>query len=185
MDPSPRVIAFFDGQNIYHGSKTAFPDAGEDYNPIALAKLLADRSGWQLVQTRFYSGIHDANRNPALARIWRRRLRRMQYDGCVTTTRKLAYDSRGYAREKGIDLRIALDVIRLVLDRRMDVALLFSQDNDFAELADEIRHLNRSTDHITRIASAFPEGASLKNPTGIAKTDWIRFNRADWDRCQY
>ena len=30
MGTLPRVIAFFDGQNIYHGSKTAFPGASED-----------------------------------------------------------------------------------------------------------------------------------------------------------
>jgi uncharacterized LabA/DUF88 family protein len=41
--------------------------------------------------------------------------------------------------EKGIDLRIALDVIRLAHSGEYDVAILFCRDQDFSELADEIK----------------------------------------------
>ena len=37
--------------------------------------------------------------------------------------------------EKGIDVRISLDVIQLVIDGGFDVALLLSQDPGFVELA--------------------------------------------------
>src|SRR3989304_2192175 len=37
------------------------------------------------------------------------------------------------AREKGIDLRLALDVLRLARQGAFDCALLFSQDGDLAE----------------------------------------------------
>ncbi len=40
--------------------------------------------------------------------------------------------------ERGIDVRIALDVIRMAHRREYDVALLFSQDQDLSEAADEI-----------------------------------------------
>lgn len=185
MDPVPRVIAFFDGQNIYHGSKAAFPGAGEDYNPRALAGLLASRQGWRLLETRFYTGIPNQARDPAGFRVWRRRLRRMQYDGCVTTTRRLRYDTLGRPREKGIDVRIALDIVRLALDRRMDMAVIFSQDNDFAEVAREVMHIGDLGGHRIGLVSAYPVGPGTLNKRGIARTDWIRFNRTDWDRCQY
>ena len=38
--------------------------------------------------------------------------------------------------EKGIDVRIALDVIRMAHGREYDVALVFSQDQDLSEVAE-------------------------------------------------
>ena len=41
--------------------------------------------------------------------------------------------------EKGINVWIALDVIALAHRREYDVALVFSQDQDLSEVAEEIR----------------------------------------------
>ena len=48
--------------------------------------------------------------------------------------------------EKGIDVRIALDVIRLAHRREYDVAVVLSQDQDLAEVAEEIRVIAREQD---------------------------------------
>ena len=109
----------------------------------------------------------------------------MRHDGCVTVSRQLKYNPAGVPREKGIDVRLALDLIRLTLDRRMDVALVFSQDSDFVEVSNEVRRLNRQGGHFVRMASAYPRSPLERNRRGIAKTDWHRFDRADWDSCQY
>ena len=53
MASLPGAIAFFNGQNLYHSSKSAFSNASEDYNPKALAALIAKRQGWHLLQTQF------------------------------------------------------------------------------------------------------------------------------------
>src|SRR5882724_1554543 len=47
--------------------------------------------------------------------------------------------------EKGIDVRIALDVIRLARRREYDVAVVLSQDQDLAEVAEEIRVIAAGT----------------------------------------
>lgn len=89
MTPLPRVIAFFDGQNIYHSSKSAFPRASNDYNPKVLAELIAAREGWSLTQTRFYTGVPDQARDQIGANAWNRRLLRMRNEGCEITSRIL------------------------------------------------------------------------------------------------
>ena len=38
-------------------------------------------------------------------------------------------------REKGIDLRLALDVVRMARTNQFNAALIFSQDQDLAEIA--------------------------------------------------
>lgn len=45
--------------------------------------------------------------------------------------------------EKGIDLRIGLDVVRLARNGDLDVAVVFSQDPDLAEVAHEVRDIAR------------------------------------------
>ncbi len=54
--------------------------------------------------------------------------------------------------EKGIDVRIALDVIRLAHRREYDVAVVLSQDQDLAEVAEEIRVIAREQDRWIKIA---------------------------------
>jgi hypothetical protein len=85
--------------------------------------------------------------------------------------------------EKGIDVRIALDVIRMVRKNELDVALLFSQDQDFSEVADEIKTIAREQNRWIKVASAFPVSLSATNARGINKTDWIRIDRGTYDAC--
>ena len=85
--------------------------------------------------------------------------------------------------EKGIDVRLALDVVRLAHRDELDVVLLFSQDQDLAEVAREIRTIAQEQNRWLKIASAFPEGPGSRERRGIDRTDWIRIDRATYDAC--
>ena len=85
--------------------------------------------------------------------------------------------------EKGIDVRIALDVIRLAHRREFDVALIFSQDQDLSEVADESRAISHEQGRWIKIACAFPFSPTSCNKRGINKTDWIKIDRATYDAC--
>ena len=85
--------------------------------------------------------------------------------------------------EKGIDVRIAIDVIGLAWQNTFDVALVFSQDQDLSEVAREIRDIARRQDRWIKIASAFPVSPVTANRKGINWTDWIRIDRATYDAC--
>jgi len=86
-------------------------------------------------------------------------------------------------QEKGIDIRIALDVIRFAWDDRFDVALIISQDQDLSEVAQEIRRIAVRQGRWIKIASAFPFSPASENRRGIDKTDWIKIDRALYDSC--
>lgn len=87
------------------------------------------------------------------------------------------------AEEKGIDVRIAIDVIRLAHRKDYDVAILFSQDQDLSELCAEIRVIAREQDRWIKIASAFPISPTTTNKRGIPNSDWIKIDRATYDAC--
>jgi len=85
--------------------------------------------------------------------------------------------------EKGIDVRIALDVIRLAHLSRYDTAVIFSQDQDLSEVAEGIRVIAREQKRWIKVVSAFPHSPTSRNRRGINKTDWVRINRSLYDSC--
>ena len=86
-------------------------------------------------------------------------------------------------REKGIDLRLGLDVVRMARNGELDGAVLFSQDQDLAEVAREIRDVSRTQGRWLMIVSAFPHGGRATSTRGIDGTDWFRMDRAFYDAC--
>ena len=167
-----KAVALFDGQNIYHMLRHAFGNLRADFNPKKLAMTVCNHQKWNLVEARYYTGIHSTQENPKLNAVMQSHLDKMASIGVHTYARTLHYQN-GIAREKGIDMRIALDAVRIVHSRSADVVLLFSQDQDFVELAEEFRQLNRSHKSAVKIACAFPEKQGFR---GIDKTDWITFS---------
>jgi hypothetical protein len=64
-----------------------------------------------------------------------------------------------------------------------DVALIFSQDQDLSEVAQEIRTISQEQDRWIKVACAFPSSPTTLNRRGIEKTDWILIDRATYDSC--
>ena len=64
-----------------------------------------------------------------------------------------------------------------------DVALIFSQDQDLSEVAEEMREIAREQRRWIKVACAFPSSPTSRNRRGIEKTDWIRIDRATYDAC--
>lgn len=84
--------------------------------------------------------------------------------------------------EKGIDVRLALDVIRLAHRQELDVAILFCRDQDLSEVADEIRVIAQEQGRWIKVVSAYPSSPAVKF-RGIDKTDWFKIDRATYDAC--
>jgi len=188
-----RAVAFVDGQNLFHSARRAFGYNSPNYDVAALAKAICSQQGWQLEETRFYTGVPDAADNARWNYFWTYKLRSMSRGGVVVYSRALRYRNQSLklpdgsmhtmlvGEEKGIDIRIAIDVIRLAHQNAYDVAVIFSQDQDLSEAADEIRRISSEQARWIKVASAFPVSPTLTNTRGINKTDWIRIDRATYD----
>ncbi len=193
--PTKRAVAFVDGQNLFHAAREAFGYTYPNYDVSALAELVCARRGWELAQVRFYTGIPDVGDNRRWHSFWTHKLAAMGRQGVVVYSRALRYRNRTVAlpdgtqhsfltgEEKGIDVRIALDVMALAHRREYDVALVLSQDQDLSEVAEEIRTIAREQRRWIKIASAFPSSPTSRNRRGINKTDWIRIDRELYDQC--
>jgi uncharacterized LabA/DUF88 family protein len=190
-----KAYAFIDGQNLFLHSKEAFGYRFPNYDIGALAREACKSNGWELAEARFYTGIHDATANPFWNAFWVKKTAKMGQTGVRVVTRPLRYRNKSVrlpdgtehtfltAEEKGIDVRIALDVIAGARNRLYDVAIIFSQDQDLAEVAAEIRTIAKEQDRWIKIACAFPISPAARNRRGINNTDWIQIDRAMYDRC--
>jgi hypothetical protein len=83
------------------------------------------------------------------------------------------------AREKGIDLRLALDLLRLARHGAFDCALIFSQDSDLAEAVQELASLRNELDRWLVVDCAFPDAPRA---WGIGGARPIRFDKRLYDR---
>lgn len=193
--PPPRAIAFVDGQNLYHAVRKAYGYTHPNYDISRLAQAVCDAQAWRLVQARFYTGVPDHGDNPFWLGFWTRKLLAMKRSGVNVYSRPLRYRTKRVelpggsvhtflsGEEKGIDVRIAIDIIRLAHRNEYDIALVFSQDQDLSEAAAEIRVIAQEQGRWIKIASGFPVSPSTRNHRGINRTDWIRIDRALYDTC--
>ncbi len=86
-------------------------------------------------------------------------------------------------QEKGIDLRIGLDVVRMARNNQLDVAVIFSQDQDLAEVGKDIREIARSEQRWIKMVSAFPSCPNATVDRGIDVTDCFRMDLVFYDAC--
>lgn len=184
-----------DGQNLFYSVRNAFGYTYPNYDISALAKGICNQRKWKLTQVRFYTGVPRADDDPGWHFFWTHKLAAMGRQGINVYSRPLRYRNRTVTvsdgtqhsfltrEEKGIDVRIAIDVIGLAHSGAYDVALVMSQDQDFSEVADEIRTIARGQRRWIKIASAFPQSPATQNRRGINKTDWIPIDRDFYDQC--
>ncbi len=190
-----RATAFVDGQNLFYAAKSAFGYPWPNYDPLKLARAICVRQGWHLAQVHFYTGLPSAQDNAFWNHFWAAKLAQMGRVGVHTFWRHLKYrnhvihlPARGTASvlvgsEKGIDIRLALDVVATVRAATSDVAIIFSQDQDLSEVADEVRLIANDQRRWFKLTSAFPVSPTYSNSRGIDKTDWLRISRAEYDAC--
>jgi hypothetical protein len=196
IEPSiKRAVAFFDGQNLFHMVKQVFGYEFPNYDPGLLAETIARSKGWVLTETRFYTGVPDVVDSPFWNQFWNAKLAVMGTRGIKTYRRSLKYRSKKIflpsgsvstvrvGQEKGIDIRIALDMVRLANRDVYDVAVIFSQDQDLSEAVDEIKDIASERDRWIKIACAFPDNLTSSNRRGINGTDWLRIDKLTYDSC--
>lgn len=126
-DTEPRTEqanAFIDGQNLFHAAKEAFGCRFPNYDPLALARAVSRSRGWELGATFFYTGVPESGDNPLWSGFWSARPAVVGTRGVRTFPRSLRYRNQPVAlrdgstrailigHEKGIDVRLALDVVR-------------------------------------------------------------------------
>ena len=138
-----RIALFIDAQNAYRRARDRFfpnPQSNVDgqFDPVKLGQLIASRGGpggmpCSLSDVRIYSGRPDPNRDKRSHAAHMRQSNRWRANGATVVTQGLRYPPTSPtdpAQEKGIDVALAIDFVRLAITGAYDVGVMMSTDTD-------------------------------------------------------
>lgn len=135
-------MIYIDGSNLYHSLKTVCGRTDLDFREFAL-RLASERT---LVRVYYYNSPKDQANEPdqyARQQQWFDYIRQVPY----TELRlgRLVY--RGWPKippyEKGVDVRLATDMLVHGFRNNYDTAILVSGDNDFSDALQAAKELGK------------------------------------------
>jgi uncharacterized LabA/DUF88 family protein len=150
-ESSDRVAVFIDGSNLYHSLEENCKRFDLDFGAFSV-KLSRGR---RLFRTYYYNVLRDYDRNPQAYQDQQKFLSAL-YNTPYLEVRLGGSKYRGdTAVEKGIDVMIATDLLRLAWDDHYDVAVLVTGDGDFAYAVQAVKDTGKHVE-----IAAFPANLS-------------------------
>ena len=191
-----RVHTFIDAQNFFLTAKECFGYNYPNFDPIKLSQLVTGFENERILNSiHFYTGVHSIQENEFLHKFWMNKLQGLRRAGVDVHYRTLRYTEIRRAnasgeieiikkpREKGIDVKIAVDLIRLSRRGLFDTVVVFSQDTDLNEAITELYEIRREFNRWIRFESAFPFKRGMTNPRGLEGTKWRPISKEMYDQC--
>ena len=185
-----RTIVLIDGQNLFHLARNAWapdppdrksPYAWPSYDIEALANaLVAARSGRNLAEIRFYTGVPERSVDAFWHGFWSNKLRYLSSRG-IHVYRGRVNQGR---QEKGVDVSLALDLVQATHERRYEAAIIVSQDWDFGPAVRLAKMIAKQQRRRLVFESAFPVRQGSSSLRGVPGTTWLPINQATYDACR-
>ena len=148
MTTPERLILFIDYQNAYRRARSVFfpnPQSGRDghLKPMELGRLIANRGGsdgrsYTLSEVRVYSGRPNPKMAMRTFSAHQKQSQGWRLSGAAVIERELRY-LQGRPQEKGIDVALAVDFVRLALEGAYDIGVMVSTDNDLLPALETVR----------------------------------------------
>lgn len=127
-----KVAVYIDGGNTYRKLKDlGIPDSDKRFNYSQFVDYLVGER--EVVSKRYYVGrvrnFDNTDRSEKLVRKQQQFLDSLANQGFQVKEGKIMYDRAGI-REKGVDVKLSVDLVTGAFDQRYDTAILISSDTD-------------------------------------------------------
>ena len=178
-----RTSVFIDGQNLYRLAMRAYgrvyPYHWPSYDVVKLANVLVARiPGRTLAEVRLYTGVPSQSQNADWHGFWNNKLRHLSKQGVIVYRQELS----SLGQEKGIDVRLAVELVQATYKQLYDVAIIVSQDADLAPAVALAREIAQGQNRSIDFESAFPLVPGRRH-FGIPDTTWVPIDKATYDTC--
>jgi len=170
-DPTERVAIFIDGSNFYHGLKANLGYANINFEKFCYLIL----EGRRLTRIYYYNAPKNAQKDPTgyvEQQKFFEQLRKVPF--LELKLGRLVLRS-GVSIEKGIDVLVAVDMIRYARNNAYDTAILVSGDGDFAPALEFLKDFGK---HIEN--AYFSKGRS--HHLSSHSDRFIKLDSLPWDQ---
>lgn len=187
---APKITVFVDYQNVHMTGHQRYCPPGTPIHdclvhPVRLAeRIISKRApGGVLEEVRVYRGRPEPRREPRLASANDQQYSEWIKDSRVQMKRRMLQYPPGFGEpgcidrphEKGIDVSLAIDMVRLSFEKRIEVGILVSRDTDLVPALEMIRDL-----HLAHFELAGWDGNSRLRLPG-AKVWYHELDQADFE----
>lgn len=173
-----KAIVFIDGNNFYFRLKDLSAQIDGKYSLLEFdffqfAKWLVGNS--KLVQIRYYIGALKRQKgNEKSEKMYadqQKLMAKLQQQNISVILGQLIQHPDKTFHEKGVDVRLAVEMIRLARENSYDIAYLISSDTDLVAAVEEVHSFNKKVVYI---------GVAKGQSFGLTKvTDDVRLLRAE------
>jgi len=141
MTVPPRVMVFIDGSNFYHALKQYRTNPRIDFGHMITQVVGPDRV---LVRTYYYNVPVNAGEVPEQYKRQQKFFASLNaLDYFEVKLGRLAHRPGGRMCEKGVDVRLAVDMVAFAAKNLYDVAVLVSADGDFADAVQYVKDMGK------------------------------------------
>ncbi len=185
-----RTIVFIDGQNLYHLAKRAWGSVGRSvyswpsYDVKKLSNALVnEKDGRTLVEIRFYTGVPDPRVGPNQEfwhGFWSNKIRHLRRQGIHVYRGRVNVGGQ----EKGVDVSLAIDLIRATYEYQYEAAIIVSQGSDFGPAIRLAKQIAKGQSRMLAFESRYPVGPGRRSRRGVPGTTWRPIDKDTYDACQ-
>lgn len=149
MNTEKRVVVYIDGSNLYFKLRDlGFSNIGK-FNYRGFAEWLArDR---QVVSIRYYVGVvrarEDDQKGQELRREQQKLFSHLEHQGIVVKYGYIMHND-GMYYEKGVDVKLAVDLLIGAYENLYDTAVIISSDTDLIPAIVKVRPLKKEIEYI-------------------------------------
>lgn len=138
-----RVIVFIDGSNFYYGLKENLGFTNIDF--YHFAQMLAGNRKY--IRTYYYNVRLDAKEGESQYIAQQKFFTKLSFTPYMVLKYGRLQKTKSGHVEKGIDIKIAVDMFKLAKDDIYDIAILVSSDGDFVPAVSVIQELGKSVEN--------------------------------------
>jgi uncharacterized LabA/DUF88 family protein len=144
-----RVAVYIDGSNLYHKLKDLKIPNTTEFDYFGLCEFLSRKR--KVVSYRYYVGAVRAKDDDPIGQAKRASQQRLfshlKEQGLLVKPGFLM-ENGGKYHEKGVDVKIAVDLLVGAYDNLYDVAIVLSSDTDLIPAIKKIRHLGKELEYV-------------------------------------